>query len=71
MLNPDFNLFLKSLTNSDGTPRWSVAQLNAIPIGGAAIGMVCIWFWGFLSDYFQTRWTLVVIQAVGLLLSQY
>lgn len=33
----DFNLWLKSLTNPDGTRRWSVAQINAIPIGGSAI----------------------------------
>jgi hypothetical protein len=33
-----------------------VAQLNAIPIGGSAIGLA--------SDHFQTRWILVVIQAV-------
>lgn len=29
----DFNLFLKSLTNPDGSRVWSVAQVNAIPIG--------------------------------------
>jgi hypothetical protein len=32
-LQVDFNLFLKSLTNPDGSHVWSVAQINAIPIG--------------------------------------
>ncbi|ODN96233.1 hypothetical protein I350_08232 [Cryptococcus amylolentus CBS 6273] len=62
-----FNLWLKSLKNDDGTARWSVAQINAIPIGGGAISVVMIWFWGFFSDYFQTRWVPVVVQAcIGL-----
>jgi len=34
-----FNLFLKSLKNPDGTPTWSVAQVNAIPIAGSAINV--------------------------------
>lgn len=99
----DFNLWLKSLTNPDGTRRWSVAQINAIPIGGSAIAgtsppstihflvpsttsypslstipyaklelilptVAMIWVWGFISDYFQTRWIPVVIQAsIGLI----
>lgn len=98
----DFNLWLKSLTHPDGTPRWSVAQINAIPIGGSAIAgmslplflpfpsllspsslfsgtflnqaelmlstVAMIWVWGFISDYFQTRWIPVIIQAgIGLI----
>nr|KIR83204.1 hypothetical protein I308_06545 [Cryptococcus tetragattii IND107] len=63
-----FNLWLKSLTNPDGTRRWSVAQINAIPIGGSAIAVAMIWVWGFISDYFQTRWIPIVIQAcIGLI----
>ncbi|KIR51128.1 hypothetical protein I315_06446 [Cryptococcus gattii Ru294] len=63
-----FNLWLKSLTNPDGTRRWSVAQINAIPIGGSAIAVAMIWIWGFISDYFQTRWIPIVIQAgIGLI----
>ncbi len=34
---PDFNLWLKSLKNPDGTSRWGVSEINAIPIGGQAI----------------------------------
>lgn len=59
-----FSLFLKSLKNPDGTPRWTVSQVNAIPIGGSAINVVFVWIWALLSDYLKTRWTLIVLQAV-------
>ncbi|KAK4466849.1 putative transporter [Cladorrhinum samala] len=63
-----FNLFLKSLKNPDGTPRWTTEQVNAIPIAGGAINIVCVWVWAILSDVFQTRWTLIVAQAfIGLI----
>jgi hypothetical protein len=35
-----FNLFLKSLKNPDGTPRWTVEQVNTIPIAGGAINVI-------------------------------
>ncbi|KAJ5366298.1 hypothetical protein N7541_000239 [Penicillium brevicompactum] len=59
-----FSLFLKSLKNPDGTARWSVTQVNAIPIGGSAINVVFVWIWALLSDFLETRWTLIVLQAV-------
>jgi len=59
-----FNLWLTSLTNPDGSRVWSVAQVNAIPIGGGAITVVMVWTWSFVSDYFQTRWLVVMGQAV-------
>lgn len=59
-----FNLFLKAVTNADGTPRWTTQQVNSIPIGGNAITVVFIWIWAILSDLFRTRWSLLVIQAV-------
>ncbi|CAJ2511307.1 Uu.00g069320.m01.CDS01 [Anthostomella pinea] len=63
-----FNLFLKALKNPDGTPRWSVSDINAIPIGGGAINVVFVWIWAILSDLLQTRWTLIVAQAlIGLI----
>ena len=31
-----FNLFLKSIKNSDGSSRWTREQVNLIPIGGSA-----------------------------------
>ncbi|KIW53128.1 hypothetical protein PV05_08722 [Exophiala xenobiotica] len=58
-----FNLFLKALKNPDGTPVWSVQQVNAIPIGGNAITVVMLWVYSFLSDYYQTRWIPIMIQA--------
>ncbi|KAF3762724.1 MFS general substrate transporter [Cryphonectria parasitica EP155] len=59
-----FNLFLKSVTNSDGSPRWSTAQVNSIPIAGGAINVAFVWIWAILSDVLQTRWLLLVTQAV-------
>ncbi|KAJ5783111.1 hypothetical protein N7457_004885 [Penicillium paradoxum] len=59
-----FTLFLKSLKNPDGSPRWPISMVNAIPIGGSAINVVFVWIWAYLSDYFQTRWVLIVVQAV-------
>lgn len=48
-----FNLFLKSLTNADGTKTWSVTDLNLIPIGGNAISFVAVIGWAKLSDLTQ------------------
>lgn len=59
-----FSLFLKSLKNPDGTSRWTVEDINVIPIGGGAINVVFVWIWALLSDYLRTRWTLIVTQAV-------
>ncbi|TVY45354.1 Pantothenate transporter [Lachnellula subtilissima] len=59
-----FNLFLKSLKHPDGSRVWSTSQVNAIPIGGGAINVVFVWIWALLSDYLQTRWTLIIAQAV-------
>lgn len=36
-----FNLFLKGLKNPDGTPTWTTEEVNAIPIAGGAINIVC------------------------------
>ncbi|KAL0469562.1 major facilitator superfamily domain-containing protein [Neurospora intermedia] len=59
-----FNLFLKELKDKDGRPRWSVEQVNAIPIAGNAVNVVFVWLWAILSDLLQTRWTLLVAQGV-------
>ncbi|OCF36344.1 hypothetical protein I316_02219 [Kwoniella heveanensis BCC8398] len=58
-----FNLWLKSLKHPDGTAVWSVAQVNLIPLIGGAITIATIWVWGFISDYYQTRWIPVLVQA--------
>ncbi|PVH72913.1 putative allantoate permease [Cadophora sp. DSE1049] len=63
-----FSLFLKSLKNADGSKVWTVSEINAIPIGGSAIQVVFVWIWALLSDYFGTRWTLIIAQAgIGLI----
>lgn len=75
-----FNLFLKVLKNADGSPRWTVWQINVIPIGGSVMtvvfGMstslfifretntVAVWIWALLSDMLRTRWTLINVQAL-------
>ncbi|KHE80311.1 MFS general substrate transporter [Neurospora crassa] len=59
-----FNLFLKELKDKDGRPRWSVEQVNAIPIAGNGVNVVFVWIWAILSDLLQTRWTLLVAQGV-------
>ncbi|ODH26465.1 hypothetical protein ACO22_04595 [Paracoccidioides brasiliensis] len=59
-----FGLFLKSQKNADGSPRWSVSQVNATAIGGSVINVVSVWVWVLLSDFMETRWTLIVAQAV-------
>ncbi|WVF65973.1 hypothetical protein IAT40_000711 [Kwoniella sp. CBS 6097] len=58
-----FNLWLTSLKHADGTRVWSVAQVNLIPLIGGAITIASIWIWGFISDYYQTRFWPIVIQA--------
>ena len=57
-----FGLFMKSLRNADGTKTWSVAEVNAIPIGGSSIQVVFVWIWAFVSDHFQIRWPLIITQ---------
>lgn len=62
-----FQLWLKSLKNADGTPRWGVSQLNAIPMGGYAMQMAGIWATAIASDYFKTRWlVLIAICLIGI-----
>ncbi|RAH67697.1 MFS general substrate transporter [Aspergillus aculeatinus CBS 121060] len=59
-----FNLWLKSLTNADGTKKYSVAMLNYLPIIGQAIQLVAeILFSGF-SDFFGTRLPFLLLHAV-------
>jgi MFS family permease len=62
--NVYFSLFLKSLKNADGSPRWTISQVNAIPIGAYGINVVFVWIWALLSDFLESRWTLIVTQAV-------
>lgn len=54
--NAYFLLFLKGLTNADGTPRYSVYTVNLIPLGGYAISIVCNVGLNALSDWKAWRW---------------
>ncbi|PBL01328.1 major facilitator superfamily transporter [Armillaria gallica] len=59
-----FNLWLKSLKNPDGTSRWGVSEINAIPIGGQAIQVAFDWIWALLSDWLKTRHWLIILQGI-------
>ncbi|THX30561.1 major facilitator superfamily transporter [Aureobasidium pullulans] len=63
-----FNLFLKSLTNPDGSKRWTTEEINVIPIAGGGIAVAFVWIWAILSDTLRTRWTLIITQSlIGLI----
>ncbi|WOO82928.1 Pantothenate transporter FEN2 [Vanrija pseudolonga] len=51
-----FNLWLKSLLNPDGTKRYSVYQLNYIPMAGNGTMVVSLAISMILSDHFGTQW---------------
>jgi MFS family permease len=59
-----FGLFLKALKNPDGSPTWSIEEVNIIPTGGGSINVVFVWIWALLSDFLRTRWTLIVTQGL-------
>ncbi|OAA81278.1 Major facilitator superfamily transporter [Akanthomyces lecanii RCEF 1005] len=59
-----FGLFLKSVRTADGKLRWTTTDVNVIPIGGSAITVVFVWVWAYMSDFFRTRWLLIILQAV-------
>lgn len=58
--NSYFLLFLKGLTNADGTPRYSVYTVNLIPLGGYGISIVCNIGLNALSDWKAWRWQVSV-----------
>ena len=59
-----FGLFLKALKSPDGSPTWSIEEVNIIPTGGGAINVVFVWFWALLSDFLRTRRTLIVTHGL-------
>ena len=56
-----FNLFLDSLTNANGTKRFSVSQVTSIPIGAYGISIASAILFASLSDRLQMRWQLAMI----------
>lgn len=63
------NLWLKSLKNIDGTNKFSVYQINMIPIGGYAISLVTLLFWSKLADIYTHRRFFIILlnQLIGVL----
>ncbi|KAK9311204.1 major facilitator superfamily domain-containing protein [Lipomyces starkeyi] len=57
-----FNLWLQSLKNG-AARRYSIAQLNIIPTGGNAIGLVMAYLVSSLSDFTRVRWPWMVFAA--------
>ncbi|KAH8806754.1 putative transporter [Flagelloscypha sp. PMI_526] len=57
-------LWLKSETSSDGTPRFSVEEINIIPIGGYVIMIVSMLFTTNLSDRTGNRVRYIVVQQL-------
>ncbi|RSH95487.1 hypothetical protein EHS25_000579 [Saitozyma podzolica] len=65
-----FNLWLKSLKNANGSSRYTVSQLNTIPIASNCITIVSLIVFLSLSDRFQTQWPfLLIIATIGLVFS--
>ncbi|WWC65456.1 uncharacterized protein I303_108074 [Kwoniella dejecticola CBS 10117] len=62
--NSFFQLWLKSLVNKDGNKVWGISALNAIPMGGYAMQVAAVWIFAFGSDYFRTRWLMILAQVV-------
>ncbi|RXK36036.1 hypothetical protein M231_06684 [Tremella mesenterica] len=60
-----FNLWLKSLKKANGKSRFTVSQLNTIPIAGSVINILSLFFFLSLSDVFKTRWPFVIIVALN------
>lgn len=65
-----FNLWLKSLKNADGSPRFSVPQLSYIPMGGQAVCLVMLVVLMGLSDYLGVRLPSLTLHTILNLISQ-
>lgn len=55
-------LYLKALKNADGTKRFSVQEINAIPIGGYALQLIAMLLFAWLSSRTGWRATWIVVQ---------
>ncbi|GJC78489.1 pantothenate transporter FEN2 [Colletotrichum liriopes] len=65
-----FNLWLKSLKNSDGSVKYSVAMVNYLPIIGQAVQLVAELLFSGLSDYFGVRLPFLLAHSVINITSQ-
>lgn len=59
-----FNLWLDSLRLADGARRYSVAQVNLIPLGGYAIQIVTMILYARIADLTGKRWMVCVFQQL-------
>ncbi|KAK4686779.1 bacterial leucyl aminopeptidase, partial [Tremellales sp. Uapishka_1] len=58
---------MTAATNAEGTKRFGISQLNAIPIGGYALQLIAMLIFGWLSSRTGWRATWIIIQQVILL----
>ncbi|WWC67194.1 uncharacterized protein I206_101101 [Kwoniella pini CBS 10737] len=63
--NGYFNLWLKSLKNANGHARYTVSQINTIPIACSCINIVSLLIILTISDRFQTRWPFLIFGAIN------
>ncbi|WVW81420.1 hypothetical protein I302_103414 [Kwoniella bestiolae CBS 10118] len=63
--NGYFNLWLKSLKNASGHARYTVSQINTIPIACSCINIVSLLIVLTVSDRFQTRWPFLLFGAAN------
>lgn len=63
--NSYFLLFLKGLTNTDGSPRYSTYTVNLLPLGGYAISIVASISLNAISDKFRWRLQISALAAVS------
>lgn len=65
-----FNLWLKSLKNLDGSKKFTVAQLNYIPMGGQAVCFVALIMFCGISDRIGVRLPSLMVHTVINVISQ-
>lgn len=59
-----FNLWLESIKLADGTRRYSVPQVNLIPLGGYSIQIVTMLLYARISNITGKRWLVCVFQQL-------
>lgn len=58
-------LWLKALTHPDGSKRFTIQEINAIPIGGFALMLILMLLFAWLSSRTGWRATWVTVQNVS------
>jgi ACS family pantothenate transporter-like MFS transporter len=56
----------KDVKNPDGSLRFSVSEINAIPIGGYALQLIAMLLFAWLSSRTGKRATWIVVQMVSI-----